>query len=127
MKFLQNPKVTSSPLKQKQQFLLSKGLTNEEIKRAFELTSLPSSLDNNQFDLTTTVNIPPPNQVYPHYLSYQPTLFYKVKEFFNVTALIGTTVYCIYWFYKVNIIYENNLFITYEFFKYFQSWKIQIY
>ncbi|XP_012282832.1 peroxisomal membrane protein PEX14 [Orussus abietinus] len=103
-KFLQNPKVLASPLKQKQEFLKRKGLTEEEIQRACELSSTNINYDHisrsqNEF---TAISIPYA-QRYPPYHGLQPvqpTFFQKVKEFLNATALIGATLYGIYWLYK---------------------------
>lgn len=106
VQFLQNPKVSSSPLVQKQEFLKRKGLTAEEIKTAFKLASVGDTVaDRNAIQNQnpyTAVQMPLGS--IPPYLQrsvYQPTLLYKIKEFFNVTALIGATVFCVYWFYKV--------------------------
>lgn len=112
MKFLQNPKVTASPLSQKQDFLKRKGLTDREIQRACDLANLPqNSSSQNEY---TAVTIQPPRQLYPNYYPnyYQSSLFFKVKEFFNVAALISTTAYCVYWFYKV-----KSYDLSFQFFK----------
>lgn len=105
VQFLQNPKVSSSPLMQKQEFLKRKGLTDEEIKTAFKLASIDSIADCNTIqgqNLYTAVQIPS-RSIHPYHQTnvYQPTFLQKVKEFFNATALIGVTIYCAYWFYKV--------------------------
>jgi len=105
VQFLQNPKVSSSPLAQKQGFLKRKGLTDEEIKAAFQLALVDTSApaDSNAFQNSyTTIQIPQ-GTVYPynHMNVYQPTLLQKIQDFFNVTALIGVTAYCLYQFYKV--------------------------
>ncbi|XP_011173190.3 peroxisomal membrane protein PEX14 [Solenopsis invicta] len=103
VQFLQNPKVLSSPLMQKQEFLKRKGLTDEEIKTAFKLAAVDNITDRNVLQNQnpyTTVEIPQGSiQPYRQMSTYQPFL-QKVKEFFNATALIGITVYCAYWFYK---------------------------
>lgn len=99
MKFLQNPRVSSSPRKYKQQFLKSKGLTNDEIKKAFELASLVIPIENHSETSAFTVS---PNHTNSFY--HLPTFFYKIKEFFNTTVLIGATFYCVYMFYKVYFI-----------------------
>ncbi|XP_011639424.1 peroxisomal membrane protein PEX14 [Pogonomyrmex barbatus] len=106
VQFLQNPKVTSSPLKQKQEFLKRKGLTDEEIKMAFKLASVDNIADQNAFSNPsqnpyTAIQMPQGSiHSYRQMSIYQPTLLQKVKEFFNAAALIGMTVYCTYWFYK---------------------------
>lgn len=106
VQFLQNPKVSSSPLAQKQEFLKRKGLTDEEIKTAFKLASVDSTVDRNVFQNQnpyTAIQMPQGSIYSYHQRStiYPLTLLEKVKEFFNVTALIGVTVYCAYWLYKV--------------------------
>ncbi|KOC66544.1 Peroxisomal membrane protein PEX14 [Habropoda laboriosa] len=104
VEFLQNPRVQSSPVGRKQEFLRKKGLTEEEIKTAFELASVDRMVDQNVVHSSsdyTVVPIPPRHMysyLQPH--PYQITLFHKIKEFFNATALIGATIYCVYWFYK---------------------------
>lgn len=106
VQFLQNPKVSSSPIVQKQEFLKRKGLTDEEIKTAFQLASVdgPSAPDRNAFhnqNAYTAIQIPQ-GSVHPYHQMnvYQPTLRHKLQDFFNITALIGVTAYCVYWFYK---------------------------
>ncbi|KZC10430.1 PREDICTED: peroxisomal membrane protein PEX14 [Dufourea novaeangliae] len=104
VEFLQNPKVASSPVGRRQEFLRRKGLTEEEIKIAFKLASIDLTADHNVIHKPkdyTVVPIPP-GQVYPYFQAhpYQITLYHKIKEFFNATALIGATIYCVYWFYK---------------------------
>lgn len=112
VQFLQNPKVSSSPSMQKQEFLKRKGLTDEEIKTAFKLASVDNIADYNAIQSQnpyTAVQISSgSSHPYRQMSIYQPRFLQKVKEFFNVTALIGMTVYCAYWFYKVfiNILYN---------------------
>ncbi|XP_011703809.1 PREDICTED: peroxisomal membrane protein PEX14 [Wasmannia auropunctata] len=104
VQFLQNPKVSSSPLVQKQEFLKRKGLTDEEIKTAFKLASVDNITDRNALQSQspyTAVQIPSGSiHSYRQMNVYQSTFLQKVKELFNATALIGITVYCAYWFYK---------------------------
>lgn len=105
VKFLQNPKVSSSPLKTKQEFLKRKGLTEDEIQKACELASVSLSNDHNVPPVINDyTSIPmPQGQIYPYYQQqvFRPTVFTRVKEFFNAAALVGATAYCVYWFYKV--------------------------
>ncbi|KAL0122453.1 hypothetical protein PUN28_007287 [Cardiocondyla obscurior] len=111
VQFLQNPKVSCSPLIQKQEFLKRKGLTNEEIKTAFKLASADNIIDRNAVQSQNPYTaVPMPGSVYPHRHAsiYQPKILFKIKEFFNLTALIGATVFCVYWFYKKFI--ESYLF-----------------
>ncbi|EFN84338.1 peroxisomal membrane protein PEX14 [Harpegnathos saltator] len=106
VQFLQNPKVTQSPMDRKQQFLKKKGLTDEEIKAAFNLASINTVVDPetlyNQKVLPYTAVQMPRMAAYSCYQTNnsQLTLYQKIKELFNLAALIGATVYCIYWFYK---------------------------
>ncbi|XP_012529675.1 peroxisomal membrane protein PEX14-like [Monomorium pharaonis] len=104
VQFLQNPKVSLSPLLQKQEFLKRKGLTDEEIKTAFKLAAVDNITDHNalqnQNPYTAVQMSPGSIQQYRQMSIYQPTFLQKVKELFNATALIGVTVYCTYWFYK---------------------------
>lgn len=61
--------------------------------------------------LYTAVQIPQ-TSVYPYYQTNfsQLTLYQKIKELFNLAALIGATVYCVYWFYKV--FYYSDIYST---------------
>lgn len=106
MKFLQNPKVVSSPQKQKEEFLKSKGLSDEEITKSFAIVDkIIADKSNNEF---TAVALPTNYQhVYPQYQQqqqqiFQSTFLQRVRDIFNTAAFIGTTFYCVYWFYKVN-------------------------
>ncbi|XP_076285393.1 peroxisomal biogenesis factor 14 [Lasioglossum baleicum] len=108
VEFLQNPKVASSPADRKQEFLRRKGLTEEEIKTAFTLASVEQTAEQNVIHKPKDYTVVPMPQarLYPPYLQHHPyqiSLFHKVKEFFNTTALIGATIYCLYWFYKKSI------------------------
>lgn len=114
MEFLQNPKVQNSPIGRKQEFLQRKGLTEEEIKRAFKLASIDITIDQNVNNSKDYTVIPiPQGYMYPCFQQIYPcqiTIFQRIKEFFNATALIGVTIYCVYWFYKVLLnVYDTNV------------------
>ncbi|XP_066584336.1 peroxisomal membrane protein PEX14 [Prorops nasuta] len=98
VKFLTNPKVATSPLERKQEFLKKKGLNEEEISRACELAGI-SNQNQNDF---TAVSIPERQPIYPYYQYrlQKPTVLQRIHEIFSVTALIGATIYSLYWFYK---------------------------
>lgn len=99
VKFLQNPKVSASPLHQKQEFLRRKGLTDKEIQRACDLASIGAQngiLPVRQMDYTSV-----PMYIQPPPAVWQNSLYLKIKEFFNATAIVGATLYCIYQLYKV--------------------------
>lgn len=103
VQFLQNPKVSSSPLMQKQEFLKRKGLTDEEIKTAFKLASVDNTVDRNALQNQNPYTAVQMSQgpIYPYQTSiYQSTFLQKVRDIFNTTALIGATVYFVYWLYK---------------------------
>ncbi|XP_012142969.1 peroxisomal biogenesis factor 14 [Megachile rotundata] len=103
VEFLKNPKVASSPVGPKREFLKKKGLTEEEIKTAFKLAGVDVTVEQNAYNSNDYTVVPvPPGQVYPYLQTYpyQLTPFQKIREFFNTAALIGTTIYCVYWFYK---------------------------
>ncbi|XP_031783434.1 peroxisomal membrane protein PEX14 [Nasonia vitripennis] len=101
VKFLQNPKVSASPINQKQEFLRRKGLTEREVQRACELAlvgttpAVPSKAD---YSVVTI----PQGQVYSQYPQHvlQPSLYYKIKELLNGVVLFAASCYCVYWVYK---------------------------
>ncbi|XP_070159169.1 peroxisomal membrane protein PEX14 [Polyergus mexicanus] len=104
VQFLQNSKVSSSPLMQKQEFLKRKGLTDEEIKTAFKLASVDNTADRNAFQNQNPYTAIQMSQgpIYPYHPTnvYQLTLLQKIKDIFNATAFIGATAYFVYWLYK---------------------------
>ncbi|KMQ93577.1 peroxisomal membrane protein pex14-like protein [Lasius niger] len=90
---------------QKQEFLKRKGLTDEEIKTAFKLASVDSITDLNAFQnqnpyTAIQMSQGPPIHSYRQTRVYQSTLLQKIQDIFNTTALIGATVYFVYWLYK---------------------------
>lgn len=101
VKFLQNPKVSASPIQQKQDFLRRKGLTEREVQKACEIASAAGNTFSTQNDYSVTI---PPGQNYSHYpqQALQPSLFYKLKELLSGVALIAASCYGIYWLYKVS-------------------------
>ncbi|XP_015180749.1 PREDICTED: peroxisomal membrane protein PEX14 [Polistes dominula] len=103
VQFFQHPEVSRAPLSRKQEFLKRKGLSEEEIKKACEIAGVDTN-EQKRFDNQneyTAISIPEKSRYpYLHVQSYQLTLLQKIKEFFNVTAVIGATLYCVYWFYK---------------------------
>lgn len=105
VQFLQNPKVSLSPLMQKQEFLRRKGLTDEEIKTAFKLASVDNTADRNALQNQNPYTAVQMSQgpIYPYHQTsiYQSTFLQTVRDIFNTTALIGATVYFVYWLYKV--------------------------
>lgn len=85
---------------QKRNFLASKGLTDEEIQRAFERVGIfvtMSDLNENKDETRVNVGQPPVN--YRH----QMTRFEKIKDIISSAALISGIAYAIYRFYKVKL------------------------
>lgn len=89
---------------QKQEFLKRKGLTDEEIKTAFKLASVDNTADRNvlqnQNPYTAIQMSQGPTHSYQTSI-YQLTFLQRVRDIFNTTALIGATMYFVYWLYKV--------------------------
>lgn len=99
MNFLNNPKVAHSTLIQKRNFLASKGLSEEEIQRAFEKVGIFAKMsDGNDNKDETRINIAQPIN-YRHQMS----TFEKIKDIISSAALISGIAYGIYIFYKVEI------------------------
>lgn len=93
-----------STLFQKRNFLASKGLTDEEIQRAFERVGIfekMSDENNNGSEAR--------NNIHPTY-KRELTTFEKIKDIISSAALISGIAWGIYMFYKVNTqIFINNL------------------
>jgi peroxin-14 len=96
--FLNNPKVAQSTLIQKRNFLARKGLTEEEIQRAFEKVGIFFNISemngNVESPEETIIQVPQPYK-------YQMTPFEKIKDMVSSAALISGIVYGVYMFYKV--------------------------
>lgn len=83
---------------QKRNFLASKGLSDEEIQRAFERVGIfekMSDIEGNKDE--TRINIAQPVTNYKHTM----TRFEKIKDIISSAALISGIAYGIYMFYKV--------------------------
>jgi len=93
IKFLQNPKVISTALAQKQKFLQRKGLTDKEIQIACERSGAYQHENERQ------ANVPPlPRPYYPQPQT-QLTIFDRVREVVHSSALFGLVIYAVYKFY----------------------------
>lgn len=111
--FLNNPKIARSTLFQKRNFLASKGLTDEEIQRAFEKAGIfvkMSDIAENGDD--TRIQIPPPTTNY----NRQMTTFERIKDVISSAALISGIAYGIWCFYKVKVqcFAEKNIFLNFD-------------
>lgn len=102
--FLQNNNVRRSSLNQKQQFLRSKGLNEDEIQIACEragvFTADPSSTVINIGSSTTAGVQQPPIVQYQQQMKL--TTFQWIKDIAGTTAFIAGIAYGVYLFYKVN-------------------------
>ena len=110
--FLLNPKIKSSPLFQKRQFLAEKGLTRDEIDVAIDrflvYVSNESSLPFNQNSVNYRQSFPP---LYSHAHPPPVTAAALVPSFWLLTRaitppaiLVGSALYGLYWLY-VNYIH----------------------
>ncbi|KAI9230726.1 MAG: peroxisomal membrane anchor protein conserved region-domain-containing protein [Piptocephalis tieghemiana] len=110
VRFLQDPKVQSSPLAKKVAFLESKGLTSAEVERALALTSGSASSSSTETSapstaLTTTAPPssfpgPPPPAGYPgQVLTMPPPPRPRMtwKDYFILITLLGGVGYGIGW------------------------------
>lgn len=103
--FLNNPKIARSTLFQKRNFLASKGLTDEEIQRAFEkagiFVKMSDIVENGE---ESRIQIAPPTVNY----NRQMTRFERFKDIISSAALISGIAYAIFKFYKVKVQYFGN-------------------
>ncbi|CAD7078576.1 unnamed protein product [Hermetia illucens] len=97
--FLQNANVVRSPLQQKQKFLRSKGLTEEEIQIACERAGVFSTDPNStviNMGITTSAGS---GQGY-RIADQRPTTLMKIKDALSSIALVSGLAYAVYLFYK---------------------------
>jgi peroxin-14 len=97
--FLTNPRVQKSSLLQKRNFLVSKGLNDDEIQLAFEKAGIftkVSDLDKNESEtriqITSTASSSGLQKV---------SFFERFKSLAGSFALVSGIVYGVYLFYKV--------------------------
>ncbi|GFN74888.1 peroxisomal membrane protein pex14 [Plakobranchus ocellatus] len=112
VKFLQNPKVMSSPLYQKRAFLEKKGLTQVEIdlavKRAGVVETAPvpgNNPNSNQPGVSAQVGPPqvynpmmaPPGTAQPHYVPIPPQSGWaRARDLTLTTAVVASVSYAVY-------------------------------
>lgn len=128
MTFLQNQSVKRNPLSQKQQFLRSKGLTEDEIQIACERAGVFTT-DPNSTVINMGISAPKASAMAAKYSLNHPismgpvqTTFQKIKDVLSSTALFAGIAYAIYLFYKVqftkrfnwlqNLLIMASIFIT---------------
>lgn len=101
--FLQNPNVARSTILQKEKFLRSKGLSDEEIQMAFQqagvFTKDPSTIINMEIGHRPTIQSNPPLTLSPLYSSPNTTL-QKIYNVISSTAMVTGIFYAIYYVYK---------------------------
>lgn len=113
MAFLQNPNVARSSIVQKENFLRSKGLNDEEIRLAFQQAGIftkdpNSTIINMEIGHRTTAAPPPPppqqpsNSVATFSSLYRTpeTALQKVYNVISSTAMVTGIVYAIYYVFK---------------------------
>nr|XP_039250994.1 peroxisomal membrane protein PEX14-like isoform X1 [Styela clava] len=89
VKFLQSTKVSQSPLEQKKQFLLKKGLTDKEIEIAVSRSN--SSSDHH-------VSVPLSNS---EQIDMPPvSAWTRIRQYSAIAVIIGGVVYGLYYLYK---------------------------
>nr|CAD7401528.1 unnamed protein product [Timema poppensis] len=98
--FLRNPKVYKSARDHQEEFLKSKGLTDDEVQLAFQRANVLI-----QEDQRIQMSHPPPPtalavQSYPNYMFPQPTRWTKFRDMGNMAALLASLAYGLYLFYK---------------------------
>nr|CAD7407746.1 unnamed protein product [Timema cristinae] len=98
--FLRNPKVYKSARDRQEEFLKSKGLTDDEVQIAFQRANVLI-----QEDQRIQMRHPPPHttlavQSHPNYVLPQPTRWSKFREMGNTAALLASLAYGLYLFYK---------------------------
>jgi peroxin-14 len=90
---------------QKRNFLASKGLSDDEIQKAFERVGIFTSVNSieNSQNITddSVINIPQ-NQVQTIHYKHQMTTFEKIKDVLSSVALISGIAYSVYMLYKVS-------------------------
>ncbi|XP_055320716.1 peroxisomal membrane protein PEX14 isoform X2 [Sitodiplosis mosellana] len=104
--FLQNPNVARNSLVQKEKFLRSKGLSDEEIQLAFQQAGIFTKDPNNTI-INMEIGHRPPPAVQPLTQATLSPLYRSpdtaLQKFYNIissTAMVTGIVYAIYYVYK---------------------------
>lgn len=101
IKFLNNPNVMRSAINQKQSFLRSKGLTEEEIQMACERAGVFTKDPNIQSQTVISMGVSPAGYPKANYvIQSRQSLFGRVTEVLSSVALISGLMYGVYLFYK---------------------------
>jgi peroxin-14 len=87
--------VQRSPISQKQKFLRSKGLNEQEIQIACEQAGVFTQAPAHQN--VVSMGSYPKNYI----LAPKQNIFAKIREILHSMALVSGAIYAVYWFYKV--------------------------
>lgn len=102
--FLQNPAVARSSIVQKQNFLRSKGLTDDEIQIACDRAGVFSGERNSNTVINMGISHTPAVAAVATTQSHGVlSLLHKVREVLSSTAVLAGLVYAIYVVYKVRV------------------------
>ncbi|XP_064461308.1 uncharacterized sugar kinase YegV-like isoform X2 [Ornithodoros turicata] len=101
VRFLENPKIQSSPISQKRAFLLRKGLTNEEIDCAIK-QARPTATVADQRALVPAPGPPPlpPRPLPVQYAGAEQTIWSYLRDISSTAAVLGFACYGVYYLYK---------------------------
>lgn len=97
--FLQNVNVARSSIVQKETFLRSKGLTDEEIKLAFQQAGVFAKDPNNTI-INMEIGHRPPLQTPMALFRTPETVLQKIYNIVSSTAMVTGFLYAIYYIYK---------------------------
>lgn len=101
IKFLNNPNVLRSAINQKQSFLRSKGLTEEEIQLACERAGVFTKDPNIQSQTVISMGVNPAGYPKANYvIPSRQSWVGRLKEVLSSVALISGLMYGVYLFYK---------------------------
>ncbi|XP_034242312.1 peroxisomal membrane protein PEX14 [Thrips palmi] len=96
IRFLTNPNVVDRPFHQKQSFLKSKGMTDEEIRISCERSNVQVSVPHQSQGSVIPMYGVPQHVVVPQ----QSSVWIRLRDFMHTLALLGGFGYVIYWIYK---------------------------
>jgi hypothetical protein len=108
-------------MKQKRDFLLSKGLTDQEIAEACRRAGVPNmdvATSSNPGNVVTPVMLSNPNNVlstipqYPVAVHREPTLLQNFRDVLHLVVLLGGAAYGCYYLWKVRF---SKLILKYSF------------
>lgn len=99
VRFLANPNIADRPYQQKQSFLKSKGLTDEEISVACERANVVAGATQRHPDVVLPMYPVTTHTVAP----IQQNFWMRLRGILHTLALLGGLGYVVYWIYKAYI------------------------